>query len=291
MTSLCVGLNMEDNIYACAAVLHGSIVFENHDGYLPPVFVYCGDEAVLSDSGKEIFRGRVIEVGVTGRQGVFSFTAYEDSHRLAKNDVYGIFSSSAAANARKAIEQAGLSADELPYKICRAFACYGGMTAKEVIDECYGDGYYVDMRNGKAGVYKVGHDEVGLSNEAVFDIVSKSSVGDMVNFVSLTNSKHSVIYNTKSNDNINKYGKYHKYYQISKNVSPAGYAEAAMRGIVDKADVTVTGDLGLSKGCLVSFDLERYGLSGKYLIESVRHTVTGGVFTSEIGVIKYGSLL
>ena len=53
-TSLCVGLALEDNIYSSAASLTAQIVFENHDGYLPPVFAYCGDEVTLED-GDVIF--------------------------------------------------------------------------------------------------------------------------------------------------------------------------------------------------------------------------------------------
>lgn len=291
LTSLCVSLDIKDNIYSCSSVMSCSIVFENHDGYLPPIFVYCGDEAVLTDNEEVIFKGMVLEVGVVGKDGIFSFEAYEDSHRLAKNQVYGIFSCSASENARRAIEACGLKAGALPNESCRPFNSYGGLTAKRVIDECYGDGYYIGMKDGFVGVYKTGRSEIGLNSEVIFNIVSKSSARDMVNFVSLTDSKDRVIYNTKSSKDISKYGQYRKYSQISQNTDAASYAKAALRGLIDKADITASGDFRLKKGCLVTFDLERYGLVGGYVIESVRHKVSGGIFISEIGVVKHGSIL
>ena len=48
-TALCTELTLEDNIYAASAVLTAQVVFENHDGYLPPIFAYCGNEVVLEE--------------------------------------------------------------------------------------------------------------------------------------------------------------------------------------------------------------------------------------------------
>ena len=288
-TSLCVGLTLEDNIYAASKVLCADIVFENHDGYLPPVFAYCGDQVVLSD-GVEVFRGNVIEVEVMGKEGIFSITAHEKSHLLARNDVCGFFSTSCADNARKAVSQCGLECGDMPYKTCRSFASYGGMTAKEVIDECYGEGYFVECDGSRVSVRKAGESEIALSAGMIFSIRSEESIMEMVNEVSLTDSKHRVIYNTKSNSDIKKYGKYHKYRQISRNESGAAVAKAMLKGLVRRADIVMGGELRVKKGSLIRFDLARYGLEGRYLIESVLHSVRDGVHLTEIGV-KHESIL
>lgn len=288
-TALCTELTLEDNIYAASAVLTAQVVFENHDGYLPPIFAYCGNEVVLEDKG-EIFRGNIIEVNVAGKECVFEITAVEKSNLLAKNDVFGIFSSSAAANGRKVLSQVGLSAGNLPAKTCRSFASYGGMTAKEVIDMSYGEGYFVDFEGGKVHIRKVGEGEIALSGSMIFDIRSAESIADMVNMVSLTNSKHRVIYNTKSNDDIEKYGKYHKYRQITRNESSSAVAKEMLQGMKRSAKILMGGELGVKKGRMVEFNLARFGLEGRYAIESVRHSVSGGVHTTEIEV-KHESLL
>ena len=288
-TSLCVGLTLEDNIYAASKVLSADIVFENHDGYLPPVFAYCGDEVVLEDGG-EVFRGNVTSVKVRGKDGIFTITAFEKSHLLARNDVYGFFSSSCAESARKAVSQCGLAYGDMPYKTCRSFASYGGMTAKEVIDECYGEGYFIEYAGGKVCIRKAGEREIALSPGMIFDIRSAESAHEMVNEVSLTDSKHRVIYNTKSNSDIEKYGKYHKYRQISRNESSTAVGKAMMKGIVRRADIVMGGEFKVTKGSLVSFSLARYGLEGKYLIESVLHSIKDGVHLTEIGV-KHESIL
>lgn len=288
-TSLCVGLTLEDNIYAASAVLTARIVFENHNGYLPPLFAFCGDDVVLEDKG-QVFRGCVSEVEVIGKEGVFEITAYDKGHLLAKNDVYGIFSSNCVENARKALRQAGLAAGELPDKRCRSFVSYGGMTAKAVIDESYGEGYFTEYEGDRLNVCKVGERSVGLSPSMMFDIRSVESVDDMVNMVSLTNSKHRVIYNTESSEDINKYGKYHKYRQISRNESGAQVARSMLKGVHKSASVIMGGEFALKKGRSVVFDLERYGLVGSYIIESVRHEITDGVHTTGIGV-RHGSIL
>ncbi len=288
-TSLCVEVTLEDNIYASAAALTARIVFENHDGYLPPVFAYCGDEVTLEDDGV-IFKGTVVRVEVNGKAGYFKVNALEKSHLLSKNDVYGVFSSSAAGNARKAIESVGLTAGKLESKTCRGFASYGGMTAKEVIDVSYGEGYFAQWDGDAVSIMKVGGKETMLSPSMIFDIQSVESVENMVNEVSLTNSKNRVIYNTESNEDIRKYGKYHKYRQITKNQSAQAVAKEMLEGIRKTASVKMGGHFALKKGWMVSFDLERYGLVGRYVIESVLHSVRGGVHLTEIEV-KHESLL
>ena len=288
-TSLCVGLALEDNIYSSAASLTAQIVFENHDGYLPPVFAYCGDEVTLED-GDVIFRGSIIRVEVNGKAGCFMVNAVEKSHLLSKNDVYGIFSSNAAQNARKAIESVGLTAGRLEGKTCRGFASYGGMTAKEVIDASYGDGYFVRCDGDAVSIMRAGSEEIGLNGSMIFDIRSVESVENMVNKVSLTNSKNRVIYNTESYEDVRKYGKYHKYRQITRNQSASAVAKEMLEGIRKTAKLQMGGQFKLRKGWAVSFDLERYGLVGRYVIESVRHRVADGVHTTEIEV-KHESLL
>ena len=288
-TSLCVGLTLEDNVYSSAASLTAQIVFENHDGYLPPVFAYCGDEVTLED-GDVIFRGSIIRVEVNGKAGYFKVNAVEKSHLLSKNDVYGIFSSNAAQNARKAIESVGLTAGRLEGKTCRGFASYGGMTAKEVIDASYGDGYFVRCDGDTVSIMRAGSEEIGLNGSMIFDIRSVESVENMVNKVSLTNSKNRVIYNTESYEDVRKYGKYHKYRQITRNQSASAVAKEMLEGIRRTAKLQMGGQFKLRKGWAVSFNLERYGLVGRYVIESLRHRVADGVHTTEIEV-KHESLL
>lgn len=96
-----------------------TVAFNPNDKYFPSLDVNCGDKVVVSNNGKEIFKGTITD---EARSGVFqrTYTAHDNGWYLNKNEVVAQIKDMAADSAiKKLCDEFGIQTDicSMPTKI------------------------------------------------------------------------------------------------------------------------------------------------------------------------------
>lgn len=284
VTSLCIDIRLAESIASPSRVMTFSVAFENNKGYLPETECKIGDIARLISNDAVIFQGIIMKNEVFGKSGYFTLTAFERASTLANNDIYGVFGQDARENAKKAANCVGMSLKSVPYKLCTPFASFGGITALEVIKRAYGKGYYIKAEGCDMEILRLGKEKCRIDRERIIDIGSLSDASHMINSVRLTNSRGEIVYNTKSNNLIKKYGKFEKIYQIAPNVSYDGYGMEKLKGELFQGELTFIGNFAIERGFSTSLALKSFCLDGEYIITDVIHIIKRGIHLTKIKV-------
>lgn len=278
-TSLCEYMTLESDISWAADVLTCRIIFENHDGYLPPVYAKTGDDVRLYDGENTVFSGEAVSVTTYGADGVFEVQAMERSHVLAKSHVKGYFEG--REGLERAFSQAGITLKSCPALSYAPFSSRGGLTAWDVFKKAAGDSCY--LRYGSAAdIIKKGTTVYSADSSSIISIVSKDDAEDICSKAVVVGYGGRELYSASDKALSEKYGQVTKYITAARNADGKSLAQSALKGEIKRAEVTLIGTFVPQKGGKTDFFLERYGLSGRYDIVNVLHTAEEGVLLTTL---------
>ena len=223
ITNFCTSVSISGSLSEVSRKLECNIMYPLTDPYqvrqqLSPVTKVW---AVLD--GKEIFRGIVIDRGITSNDEL-QFTAFDYAYYLTKNKVTYNFKNITADNAtKKMLSEIGVQAGNIANSNIRLNRLIAQKTVYDAIMELYtqvskqtGKQYYISMVGTKVNVEELGKnvvDKVIKSAKNTFtgdgNLLSfeyKDTMGNIINRVKIYDDKNGYINKVENANNIKYYG-------------------------------------------------------------------------------------
>lgn len=308
ITPLVGEISWRSSIEELGEQLNFNIIF-NDDRYFPDNPVDLGSIVRLINNGEEIFRGIVIDEQRNGR-GIISYTCFDYAFYLNKSKEIYQFN---GVSAKKAIETI-LGNFPVPIDIGKIapmptiiFKIYNDMIISDIIKDIIdivekerGNKYRLEMKQGRLYI----EEQNNLVIEPTFKFADniqpyeiarsisnpsrKRTIENMKNSVKII-SDGRVLYEARDNSLVNKYG----LLQEVKSADGKNSAEARnmannmleeLGKIFEENSVEMIGSDEVRAGRLIQIEEPLTGMSGKYLIKDVNHTLKNGIHRMQVGL-------
>jgi len=309
ITPITGSINWQSNIDTLGQQLSFEVAF-NDDRFFPKNPVDLGSLMVLTGAS-EILRAIVIKEDRQGR-GAIKYTAFDYAFYLNKSkNVYQFTNLSADAAINKVTTDMGVSIGSIATMSTPITKIYkdntGADVMKDILDQVFkatGIKYRMEMREGKLFVEKQEDKliqasfklfEAGTSIDVMAAISSPSrsrSIEEMRNSIKIVSGDDKsvkIVGEAKDDALIAKYG----LLQDVQNVEDKDIAQANQTAqnqlkelgkIAEENGIDCPGDDAVRAGRLIVVTEQVTGMSGKYLIKDVAHTVRASIHTMHLGL-------
>jgi len=238
--------------------------------------------------GVTLFDGYIERLSFSSDSLCITMLCFDRSSLLAKNEVYRAFYGTPAAIAAKVCGLVGLECGSLWHKSGSLYlppSC--GCTAFSVIRRAYGQQCVVETQNGRVVIFAPGQDSFTLRSAVLLQAEARHSTEDMVNRAVILGYKNRVEASAEHSGDIVSYGLRQRCYTLSgARAGASSQAADHLQRLQQQASVTLLGNTAARCGARVTMDSPAYGVSGEYLITAVTHRVSGGLFTTTLGMVK-----
>lgn len=266
-----------------AATLSAVVLSAAADTFFPGLTLALGDGVTLSDDSGTCFSGGVQEVRRTPE--TVSFTAYDRGIYLTRNELYGVFSGSAAHIVAQVAAQLGIPLGTVNAPAgFQTIVTSAGDTAYDILRRAVGDHREIAVVGDALCIGAESASPVALQKERVLSVESVGSIGEMVNrAVVLQRGTVTPLAQAQDAAALEAYGQFQTT-RASSGDSPQDQAAAALRGVAYTARLTVMGDLALRCGGAVTLAAPEWGLEGAFSITGVEHRWKAGIFTTGLAL-------
>lgn len=258
------------------------------DNNITPVVIKLGELVYLyDDSGKELFRGYVIDREAVSQNGTVSYVCYDILYFLTKSKLtYNFGTSTAEAITRKLCAEYNIPMRAvISTGVSQSLKITNG-TIYDAIMQAYtqasvqtGERYYVNSTEGKLNVEKIGAytGKAKLSeNSNILSSKYTETLSSMINRVKIYDSEGTQIDEVTDSGNL-KYGLFQETYTEEKDKDAVTQAKAKLHGIDKTFSLECLNDNDLKAGWRVYIYDETTGLNGVAYINSDTHTYENGV--------------
>lgn len=258
------------------------------DGY-PQAEVRNGDTAALyDDSGKLRFVGIVTKRASALNDPYVTFTARDILWYLGRNKTAGVYEGMPDEITRKVLGAFSIQPGTLPVPDPaerKTVVSTGNRTIHQVIQEAYGEGYYVFADGDRVSVGADGGEVVavisGMGNLLAADY--NSSIEEMVNRVLILNGDGAVTGDVRNDADL-AFGLLQETYKAEEGKDPQAEARKLLKGEATASTVECLGNLECVAGKSVYIMDTSNGMLGKFVITDDKHTFSGGIHRMRLGV-------
>ncbi|TPG71172.1 hypothetical protein EEL31_23885 [Brevibacillus laterosporus] len=309
ITDLSGNISWESNVDTLGVRLEFEIAY-NDTRFFPRNPVEIGDSIVLTNQGKIVYQGFIVDDGREGR-GKRSYISFDSAFYLNESKVTVQFRNTPA---KKAIEQL-----IKPFKIPigkidisneKITKIYNNKKVSEVIKDILtyallksNNTYRMEIQEGKFFILNqeslVINPLIQLTkNSGRFPILD--TIKDPVRKISITKLKNSiqvvhddkVIYTLHENNSINKFGLLQESLSVDKDeVKKGTYKQMAnillgkLNVISEENSLTLLGNDEIRSGRLIYISEETTGMDNLYLIKTAVHSLESGIHTVKLGLL------
>ncbi len=288
ITGIVTACSVEKNISAAGMQATVTVICSPPDRYLPRINPVCGRRVDVELNGERVFRGTVERVAFSSDTLSIVIVCFDIASRLAKNEVYAALTGTADGITKTVCRLAGLPAGTIYEKSGKLFIPPStGLTALAAIKKAYGGNCVIDAVDGRVCVSQPRRKVVALKSALLLGVTAEDSAENIVNSVEVIGYKGRTDAVANDSASIAAYGLRRRYMSLQGARGTA--VTTAKSGIVSpvtRAAATVAGNTAVTCGAIAVFDAAAWGLSGEYMVASVRHNVSDGVFTTEIGMVR-----
>lgn len=253
----------------------------------PQVEVVAGDSvALLDNAGKKIFLGIVISVDLSTKSSTASFMARDVLWYLTRNKVAAAYQDSPKAIAEKLLQEFSIDIDALPDESeIKSVVSTGEKTIYEVIQEAYGEDYYLYAEGEKIGVSRKAKDIVAVlsGTQNVLQVGYKASIEVMVNKVLILDDKGNPVGSVENAKDF-VYGLLQETYKKEEKKDAQTEAKKLLKGMETGASVEALGDLRCIAGKGIYLVDTTLGCGLHYMIHDDKHKFSGGIHTMSLGL-------
>lgn len=254
-----------------------------------PVLVKTGDKVYLKHNFKTLFIGKVFTVTRYATKGVFKFVAYDNAIYLNKNRfVKNIYNMQPSQIVKQICAEIGIEVGELPQDKIKCSYPAINRTGYEIILQAYTIQhkkdkvvYSVVCKGENIVIANQGH-LLGVklnSMEDIQDAEYRQSIEDMVNQIVVYKTdgeKLQIMDKVANEEDKKKYGIFQDVMEFDKEQNNLYNAREMLKGLEQKANITVIGNTDLISGYSVSIEENSTKLIGNFLIEMDKHVVENG---------------
>ncbi len=286
ITQLLIGLKWAGDMEERSRSVDFTYLYKKGHG-IPLVEVRAGDSINLfDDAGKAVFIGMVTMVSSTLEGSDVSVTARDVLWHLGKNKAAGVYQGPADGITRKILEEFGIEADALPAgAVEKDIISTGDKTIYQVIQEAYGEDFYIYAAGKKVGVAKKAVEVAAVISGAanLMSASYKVSIEDMVNQVAITDkdgAKTGVVTNPADL----KYGILQSVYKAEEGKDSQAEARKLLKGLSDESSIEAIGSFLVVAGKAIILQDTTNGFAGKFLVTSDSHSFGKGMHTMDLSL-------
>lgn len=265
-----------------------------------------GDMVILKNGEYEITRAIIVDESRNGR-GPIGYTAFDYAFYLNKsNAIYQFRKMAADQCVRKILIDFGVPIGNIvsiPVSINKIF---NDVVVSDIIREILeiaeqklGVKYLMEMRQGKFYIERQNDLVIKASfilggkkydaTDAIMNPTRKRSIADMVNSIQIVGNNDKLILTKSDNAMMTKYGKLQKVVKLDQKEkkSAAQIAQNELNElskITEEIGIELLGDDQVRAGRLFELVEPVTGIKGRYLINDVDHTISGGIHTMKLGL-------
>lgn len=298
-------ISWRSNIDELGVQLDFDVAF-NDIRLFPKSPVDIGSMVVLKNTD-EIFRGFVVTEQKQGRNPI-QYNAFDGAFYLNKSKEVYQFSKIAADTAiKKILSDFGVPIGSIASMSLPISKIYPGETGADIIkdileqvQQATGIKYRMEMRGGKLYIEKQQDllikaafklaDNIGAVDvtEAISEPHRKRSIEEMRNSIKII-SDNKVLAEVKNDALIKQYGLLQDVQSIDqKDLAKAKQVASNLLKdlgkIFEENSINVLGDDRVRAGRIIEVTEQITGMSGKYLIKDVTHTINNGLHTMQLGL-------
>lgn len=265
-----------------------------------------GDMVILKNGEYEITRAIIVDESRNGR-GPIGYTAFDYAFYLNKsNAIYQFRKMAADQCIRKIAKDFGMPIGNIvsiPVLIDRIFPDdVVSDIIREIIDiseKKLGVKYLMEMRQGKLFIenqkdlvikasFMLGGKKYDAT-DAIMNPTRKRSIADMVNSIQIVGNNDKLILTKSDSAMMTKYGKLQKVVKLDQKEkkSAAQIAQNELNElskITEEIGIELLGDDQVRAGRLFELVEPVTGIKGRYLINDVDHSISGGIHTMKLGL-------
>ena len=265
-----------------AATLTATVLTAPADTYFLKLSMAVGDVVrLLDDGGQEVFLGSVQELDRTPE--AVTLTACDRGIYLTRNELYGVYSGTGKTIAAKIAGELGIPLGTVEDDgLRRTIVTGAGMSAFSILRRAVGEGREISIRDGALTVTKQDPIVYVLPVQDILEVTSRASIREMVNRAVVVGRNGNRLASAENAGEIAAYGRFQQV--LGKDGDPAAQAQAALKGRVLSARVTLLGNLAYRCGGTVKADRPQWGLEGLYTVTAHEHRWERGLFTTSLSL-------
>ncbi len=288
ITALLTDVRVEHDLAAAGKTATLQVVHAPNDRFLYKINPSCGDAVTITWDDVPLFSGTIERVQFSSDALTLRLVCFEDSCRLAQNEIFRTFFDRPATVAAAVIEAVGLRPGSLWDKSGEVLlAASTGQSALSLLRRAYGGDCVVSMCDGAVCVTRPGAQSFVLNQEVLLAAEAEQSVEEMVNRAAVIGYQDSVQGSAQASGDIAAYGLRQRIYTLSGAKSTAqATAQDALQSLHTQASITLPGAPEVLCGARVAVQQPLWGIEGSYTVAHVRHHMADGLFTTTMGMVK-----
>lgn len=258
--------------------------------------IEVGAKVILLKDNERLFMGKVFTVDRYGTKGTYSFKAYDDSVYLNKNRfVKNIYNQTPSQILKMICGEIGLQVGKFPQDKVKCSFPAIDKSGYEIILQAYTiqhkkdkQIYSVVCNDGKIEIAHQGIilEDVKLdSRNDIQESQYSQSIEDMINQIIIYKTdkeKLQIIDKVAKEEDKQKYGIFQNVMEYEEDVNNIYNARKMLKGLENKANIAVIGDVNLQSGYMVAVEEHNSGLIGTFLIERDTHIVENGNYYTNL---------
>lgn len=258
--------------------------------------IEIGSPVFLLKDNERLFQGKIFTIDRFATKGTFSFKAFDDSIYLNRNRfVKNIYNQTPSQILKMICGELGLVVGKFPPDKVKCSFPAIDKSGYEIILQAYTIQHKKDKQIYSVvcndGKIEIAHQGIILedmkldSRNDIQEAQYSQSIEDMINQIIIykTDKEKLQILDKVSNDSDkNKYGVFQNVMEYSEDVNNIYDAREMLKGLENKANITVIGDVNLQSGYMVAVEEYRTKLIGTFLIERDTHIVENGNYYTNL---------
>lgn len=286
MTGLMTQCQVDRNLSAAGSQATLTAVCAPGDYYIPKINPELGEAVRIDWDGQPLFEGTVERVSFASDGLSVSLVCFDAASRLAKNELYGVFSGRPDAIATKVLGALALTPGQLWAPPERMFIPAGcAMSAHQIIRQAYGGRCALVCTGETVDILEPGARSVTLSSDALLAGTAVLSAEGVVNRAEIIGYKGRKDACGQNADSIAAFGLRQKVFSLQGARSTASRQAAGhLSGPSRQAEITLLGGSAVQCGDSLTLGWAEYGLGGTWQVSRVCHQIAAGVMTTRLSL-------
>jgi len=288
ITGLCTATTVEKTLAGAGAEAEIRLVCAPMDVRLPRLDPACGQRVEVRQEGELLFSGRVERVSYDAAALELTLLAFDPVSLLAKNHCRGPYLGTPQQITRTLCGECGLDTGEIwvgdGLEVKLGASC--GRSVFRTICNLYNGQCVLEWRDEKLQLYPSGISRAVLESGRLVDLTARNTCEEAVTQVAVYSGGELAALATDQ-AGVRQYGMRHRDEYLSLQYETVEeQARAGLKGVSRQARLTLTGRSPVKCGQIVTLDKPLMGVYGDYLVERVAWQCTGGLTTTQLGVVS-----
>lgn len=286
ITGITTACRMEKSISAAGAQAQVTAICTPLDVFMPKINPACGNEIIIRSQDEVMFAGTIERLSFSSDALTVTMVCFDKASALAKNELYGSFSGTAASVAQRVCHKLGLPTGGLWQKPGQVFIPAGcAMSCHSIIRQAYDGRCVILWQDDRLSILEPGAHTATMPAGALLGAVARHSVESMVNRAEIIGYKGRKDAVAQNGGDIAAYGLRQKVYSLAGARSTAArQAKSHLRGRARQAEVTLLEGGSIRCGQRLDLDLPDYGITGGWIVSAVSHEVSNGMLLTSLSL-------